>query len=546
MEQLNHFFQSLKSKQTPVFVISFLLLCLFLSFQLYYTTNEPSLPPAIAKTIKRILTVRAAGIDYSKYTKPPFNLPSPNGDSDTKYDSETISRANTLGGYVQKHLPYLQGKFSSHPEYIDPFSAVIWDVAIEGTGADPYNWNCQDIQGSSNNVNNGCPNGYSSGGWQVNGIQVSQAASHLAADFQEVYGKTDGATVKSVGDKIIGGSSSPKITNPSSFPSTDLQTIINTNTVESRQLMAILLMDPELGAVSISQEVAGDISGTGNWVSAMSGWGSYYSGNMQTFSNRAKYLADNYNGTVTGGSGATTGGGSYSLDLILKPLSKDSYVLNMATAQAIGGGSGGSGQGAPPGSANGQCTPTGAPPTDPGAELLSKYKITTQGFSSEGVINVYDLFTCLSSSRVPSLLGKTDIVIHNDVRPNNAGIGMSCDAGCGIWIPEGTNAFKFILTHELGHVLYYTNSPEVMHYADAENAWSSEGGLSPYSGPYYAGQGNCPTQGAVEDYAEMVAYYLNPTLGGKTGACDSRDNPKNSLFEDTHFPLHLNAAKQVL
>jgi hypothetical protein len=507
-----------------------------------------SLTVSKAKNLFIPQKVYAAGIDFTKYTQSPFNLPTPSGESDIKYESDTLTRANTLGGYVQKHLSYLQGKFSSHPEYIDPFAAVIWDVAIEGTGADPYDWNCQDVQGSSNNVNNGCPNGYSSGGWQVNGIQVSQAASHLAADFQEVYGKTDGATVKSVGDRIISGSSDPKITNPSSFPATDLQTIISANTTESRQLMAILLMDPELGAVAISQEIAGDIGSTGNWVSAMLGWpGSYYSDNMQNFSNRAKYLADNYTGSVTGGGTTGTGGGSYSLDLVLKPTEKDTYVLNKATAQALGGGGGsGTGQGAPPGSVDGQCTPTGTYPADPGGELQSKYKISTDGFGADGIKMIYELATCVSTSKFPTLLGGTSTTVHNAISPSLGSIGMDCDATCNVWIPEGTNAFKFILTHEFGHVLYYTNPRETMHVSEFEDSWNKEGGLSPYSGPYYGGQGGCPTKGAVEDYAEMVAYYLNPTMGGKTGACDSRDNPKNSLFEDTHFPLHLEVAKQVL
>lgn len=253
------------------------------------------------------------------------------------------------------------------------------------------------------------------------------------------------------------------------------------------------------------------------------------------------------------GSGTTTGGGggSYSLSLKvrLKPDTKDTYLINRATAQAYGGGSAtasSSGQGAPPGSVDGQCKPTGSLPSDPGAELKSKYGISTSGFSSAGIINIYELFTCVSNSKVPTLLTGVSTTIHSDISPTIGGIGMDCDSTCNIWIPEGTNAFKFILSHELGHVLYYSNPRETMHVSEFENAYSSEGGLSPYSGPYYGGQGACPVKGSAEDYAELVAYYLNPTQGGKTGACDAREDPKNSLFQDTHFPLHLNVGKQVL
>lgn len=280
-------------------------------------------------------------------------------------------------------------------------------------------------------------------------------------------------------------------------------------------------------------------------------------GNYETVS--AKVVADDTPLGPTDGSGITTlpstgsgstagGGGSYSLSLKvrLKPDTKDTYLINRATAQAFGGGSAtasGPGQGAPPGSVDGSCKPTGTLPSDPGAELKSKYGISTSGFSSAGVINIYELFACFSSSRVPSLL-KTPVTIYSDVRANGGGIGMNCDGGCGIWIPEATNYFKFILTHELGHVLYYTNPAEVMHVSDFENAWAKEKGLSPYSRRNDGCEG-LGDPNMDEDYAELVAYYLNPT-GGRTGACDPGSGPLNPLYETSNYPLHLEVGKQVL
>ena len=282
-------------------------------------------------------------------------------------------------------------------------------------------------------------------------------------------------------------------------------------------------------------------------------------GNYETVS--AKAVADDTPLGPTDGSGISTlpstgngtttgGGGSYSLSLKvrLKPGTKDTYLINRATAQAYGGGSAsaGTGQGAPAGSVDANCTPTGSYPSDPQGELQSKYKITTQGFGGEGIKMIYEMVTCVSTSKFPAVTQGVSTTIHNAISPSIGSIGMDCDSTCNIWIPEGTSAFKFILTHEFGHVINIMNTREVSHSTELTNAHEKEGGLSPYSGPYYGGQGGCPVKGAGEDYAEMVAYYLNPSLGGKTGACDSRENPKNSLFEDTHFPLHLAVAKQVL
>lgn len=324
--------------------------------------TKKALPVPTSETVSSSLMqsfiarrVYAAGIDYAKFTKPPFNLPEPNGDSDIKYSAETIARSNTLGGYVQKHLSYIQSKFPGHPEYVDPFASVIWNVAIEGTYANPFEWNCND--NDANTVNQLCPtSAFTPGGWQVNGSQVSQAASHIVDDFKQIYGNADAATVKSVGDKIIAASNAQNITEPkkyagitriSSFPSKDLGTIraeaIGGNS-ESQNLLGILLMDPELGAVVVTREVAGDMANKGgDWVAAMTGYG--YS-DFQVWSNRASALAAQYSGSIGDGGGGAGGAGSFNLSLVLKPKDNDSYVLNVATAQAIGGAGGGGGNGA--------------------------------------------------------------------------------------------------------------------------------------------------------------------------------------------------------
>ena len=309
---------------------------------------------------KIVQSVYAATVDFKRYTQDPFNLPDSNGESDIDFTPEIMSRLNTLGNIVGQYQSFLTTKYDAI--LVDPFLSVIWNGAIEGIGGNQFYYNCHQHEFP---VNSGCPTKYySSGNWQVGwGMQVSQVASHAVEDFNAAYGegKADDATyVKSIGQAVIDASSaSPdgKITRPSAFPNKSLSTIVNeaeNGNQDSQQALAILLMDDKLGAIALAREVAGDIgSVSGNWAETMRGWdGSdkYYSNNMQTFSNRAKAIADLYSGV--GGTGGGLFSGSQILELILRPTTPDSWVINYVTAQAIGGGSGtggtpGGGTGAP-------------------------------------------------------------------------------------------------------------------------------------------------------------------------------------------------------
>lgn len=292
-------------------------------------------------------------IDITKYTAPPYSLPPPNSTgSDITYSASQITALNNLGGLVAKYQSYLTTKVkNNNPQYVDPFLSVIWSGAIEGTYGNNYSWNCLDKK-QENTINNGCEGGYSSGSWQVGyGIQVSQAAPHLADDFNAVYGpaSADNADkVQTVGQAVIDNSknaSSGQIINPSTFPNKTVSTLVseakNGNTA-SQQAIAILLMDKDIGAISISREIAGDIASRDNWRATMEGWdvngSTYYHDNMQKFSNRMQALAKAYSLVA----GAASSG---ELDQLTKTLSitlladsnlKDTYLVNQATAELVG------------------------------------------------------------------------------------------------------------------------------------------------------------------------------------------------------------------
>lgn len=316
--------------------------------------NETSDSKKIVKAVWSLKTITSSAsesaeeepvsVSYQKYTANPYFLPEPNGASDIEYSDEIMSNLNKLGSAVARNLPYLTTKFDA--KYVDPFLSVIWVGAIEQSFGDTYSWNCQDVP--SIKINDGCPNGYYSGGWQVGyGIQVSQAAGHLEEDFNAAYGAgsaENAKKVKEVGDTVIKNSensSKGQITNPSSFPEVTISQLVqeaNASNTASQQALAILLMDPNLGSITIAQEVAGDISARDNWRATMESWpGSYYKNGMQLFSNRMKAIAEKYTGT--GSSSPETNFGSRNLTLTVKIKEgvSNTYLMNQATTKVVGG-----------------------------------------------------------------------------------------------------------------------------------------------------------------------------------------------------------------
>jgi uncharacterized repeat protein (TIGR01451 family) len=281
----------------------------------------------------------AQAFDTSKYASAPYNLPIPNGPSDAIYSDDDIQKLNKLGSVIGEHQTYLQSKVKNNDtKYIDPFIAVIWSGAIEGTRGNNYSWNCQD---KYKDINIGCTGGYYSGGWQVSyGIQVYQGVSHLAEDFEEIYGQgsaNDPEKVRQAGQAVIDNStlsSKGQITNPSTFPSetiSNLKAKAQANDVAAQQAIALLLMDPKVGALSITREVAQDIASRDDWRGTMEGWGSYYRTNMQKFANRMQEIATKYTGSAVGSFYTET------LTITLRPTKPNIYIVNQATAQAFGG-----------------------------------------------------------------------------------------------------------------------------------------------------------------------------------------------------------------
>lgn len=209
----------------------------------------------------------------------------------------------------------------------------------------------------------------------------------------------------------------------------------------------------------------------------------------------------------------------------------------------------GNGQGIPTGSIDGACAPTDEYPTDLKQSLKDDYDITLNGYDEEHTKYIYDLFQCLSGTKFGSLVYGTTLINGTTyIEEVGETIGMGCDSTCNIWItqmPGRPTAFKFILTHEFGHVIYYHNPGEVTHKNEFITNWETEGGLSAYS--RRDGESDCKGGASFEeDYAETVAYFLHPNAGEATGQCNSDDDKSNPLYTTSKYPLHVDVIKKVL
>jgi hypothetical protein len=121
--------------------------------------------------------------------------------------------------------------------------------------------------------------------------------------------------------------------------------------------------------------------------------------------------------------------------------------------------------------------------------------------------------------------------------------GLSSQVGCfgsgtslylGQYQPRAF--FKFIVLHELGHVFQACNARSITHQAEQMNAYDQEGGVS-----FYAQNATKCITGVSnygEDYADMVAYYLDRAAGFGSGptSCGGPANPPNPF--NNGYPLH--------
>lgn len=165
--------------------------------------------------------------------------------------------------------------------------------------------------------------------------------------------------------------------------------------------------------------------------------------------------------------------------------------------------------GTPPASGDGT-----VPPAEGGYKqaLQDTYGINMNGFDENHLKWTWEKLHEINSPSFTSLLRGSNI---------EATSGLSEQVGCfsgttlrlGQYQPEAF--FKFILIHELGHIIQSCQPRAQSKYVEHENAFASEGPIS-----YYSGHTEICTGGSnhlQEDYADTLAYYFNPNAGFASG-----------------------------
>ena len=178
----------------------------------------------------------------------------------------------------------------------------------------------------------------------------------------------------------------------------------------------------------------------------------------------------------------------------------------------------------------------GARPDDYRAALIEEFGITMNGFSQENMMWAWEFMHKVDGSNFPRFVRGTVVGV------DNSGSHMT---GCKTIFLRSTyptyEYFAPIFAHELGHVVYHCSDGGSAKYRKMHlEALEKEGPLTPYSKNlcYYKSPSDYSRE--TENFAEMVAYYLNPTLGAVTG-CGSGPNP----FANGGHPAHMSVANTI-
>jgi len=178
-----------------------------------------------------------------------------------------------------------------------------------------------------------------------------------------------------------------------------------------------------------------------------------------------------------------------------------------------------------------------ARPDDYRQALISEFGITMNGFSSDNYLWAWEFMHKVSNTRFPGYVAGTQVGV------DNSGSWMS---GCkSIFLRSTYNTrdlFTIVFAHELGHVVYHCSEggSSVRRKAHLD-ALAAEGPLTPYSTNlcYYSSPGAYERE--TENFAELIAYYLNPNITAQTG-CGSGPNP----YSGGANPLQYQVAREIL
>jgi hypothetical protein len=162
--------------------------------------------------------------------------------------------------------------------------------------------------------------------------------------------------------------------------------------------------------------------------------------------------------------------------------------------------------------------------------VKNKFDITLVGYDQQHAKWVWEKFWDVSNTNFPTLVkGVTATNQPGSQQLDNNSI-----------IVEGygdEQLFKVVFIHELGHIIRHRTDDNI---TDVENAILAEG----YVTNYAQNANSCTGSDSFnEDYAEMIAYYLNPASPSITARCSDR---AANTYQNGNHPIHYAIAKSIL
>lgn len=188
--------------------------------------------------------------------------------------------------------------------------------------------------------------------------------------------------------------------------------------------------------------------------------------------------------------------------------------------------------------------------------IKTEFGVTMNGYSNRGLEYAYDMFTRYKGTKFNDLIKGTFVsnVSNPPDQPEAATDDTYCKTQGGpgrVVLDDFASKDEFVLkfTHELGHVIFACQQDPLSKRTEHEKVWTGESGITPYgrtnspSCDPHTWPPQKPRFARGEDYAEMIAFYLNQEAKDQyRGACSSNEAP----FKTTKYPRHLDLARRIL
>lgn len=174
-------------------------------------------------------------------------------------------------------------------------------------------------------------------------------------------------------------------------------------------------------------------------------------------------------------------------------------------------------------------------PSDLRQAIIDEFGITFDGFDNQYLRWYWEKFWDIRQTNLLPLV-KGSVIQKSDARfSQQIGCpGSSVALSLGQYQGEEFN--KLILIHELAHIIQNCQPSSKSFFSELPGIIKNEGYITGYSRNASSCAGSIPLN---EDYAETLAYYLNPNSTSRTLPCGDTDlsNPyKNRAFSQ-HFEL---------